>query len=31
MVECIDCHMPHIVKSAVGDADKHTGDIRAHM
>jgi len=30
-VECIDCHMPRITKSAVGDAVKFTGDIRTHM
>ncbi len=30
-VECIDCHMPRIVKSAVGDAEKFTGDIRTHL
>jgi formate-dependent nitrite reductase cytochrome c552 subunit len=30
-VACIDCHMPHITKSAVGNAEKFTGDIRTHM
>jgi len=30
-VTCIDCHMPRIVKSAWGDAEKFTGDIRTHM
>lgn len=30
-VECVDCHMPRIAKSAVGDADKFTGDIRTHL
>jgi len=30
-VACIDCHMPKIVKSAWGDADRFTGDIRAHL
>ena len=30
-VECIDCHMPRIVKSAQGDVDKWTGDIRSHL
>ena len=29
--ECIDCHMPRIIKSAVGDAEKFTGDIRTHL
>ena len=31
VADCIDCHMPRIVKSAVGDADAYTGDIRAHL
>ena len=31
VANCIDCHMPRIVKSAVGDADKFTGDIRSHL
>ncbi len=30
-VACIECHMPRIVKSAVGNADKFTGDIRTHL
>ncbi len=30
MTECIDCHMPRIVKSAAGDPEKFTGDIRTH-
>jgi hypothetical protein len=30
-VACIDCHMPRVTKSAVGDAEKFTGDIRTHM
>lgn len=30
-VACIDCHMPRIAKSAVGNADAFTGDIRTHM
>jgi hypothetical protein len=30
-VECVECHMPRISKSAVGDAAKFTGDIRTHM
>ena len=30
-VACIDCHMPRITKSAVGDAEKFTGDIRTHL
>jgi hypothetical protein len=28
---CIDCHMPFMVKSAVADPDKYTGDIRTHL
>ncbi len=31
IAECMDCHMPRIVKSAVGDAEKFTGDIRSHL
>lgn len=31
VADCIDCHMPRIVKSAVGDAAKFTGDIRTHL
>ena len=31
LVECIDCHMPRIVKSAQGDAAAFTGDIRSHL
>ncbi len=30
-VECIDCHMPRVTKSAVGDAARFTGDIRTHL
>ncbi len=30
-VACVDCHMPRIVKTAWGDAEKHTGDIRTHL
>jgi hypothetical protein len=29
--ECIDCHMPRIIKSAAGDPEKFTGDIRTHL
>jgi len=31
VADCIDCHMPRIAKSAVGDAEKFTGDIRVHL
>jgi len=30
-VACIDCHMPRVTKSAVGDITKFTGDIRTHL
>jgi hypothetical protein len=30
-IACIDCHMPRLVKTAWGDPDKFTGDIRTHM
>jgi len=30
-VQCIDCHMPRITKSATGNAEKFTGDIRTHL
>ena len=30
-VDCISCHMPRVTKSAVGDLDKYTGDIRTHL
>lgn len=30
-VACIECHMPRVIKSAWGDAEKFTGDIRTHM
>lgn len=29
--KCIDCHMPHATKSALGDAERFTGDIRTHL
>lgn len=31
LLDCIDCHMPRIVKSAQGDAEAYTGDIRTHF
>lgn len=31
IVTCTDCHMPRIVKSAVGDADQWSGDIMTHL
>jgi hypothetical protein len=31
VAECIDCHMPRVTKSAVGNAETFTGDIRTHM
>jgi len=30
-VKCIDCHMPRVGKSAVGDAAKFKGDVREHL
>ena len=30
-VECIACHMPKVTKSALGDPDQFTGDIRTHL
>jgi len=29
-VQCVECHMPRVGKSAWGDAAKFTGDIRTH-
>jgi len=31
MTECIDCHMPRVTKSATGNAEMFTGDIRTHL
>jgi hypothetical protein len=31
VAECIDCHMPRVTKSAVGNAELFTGDIRTHL
>ncbi|TEU15610.1 MAG: hypothetical protein E3J21_12790 [Anaerolineales bacterium] len=31
VADCIDCHMPRVTKSAWGDAEKFTGDIRTHL
>lgn len=28
---CITCHMPKVTKSAVGDPERYTGDIRTHL
>jgi hypothetical protein len=30
-IECVDCHMPRLVKSAWGNPDRFTGDIRSHL
>ena len=30
-IDCIDCHMPRITKTAYGDLAKYTGDIRTHL
>jgi hypothetical protein len=31
VAECISCHMPRVTKSAVGNLDMFTGDIRTHL
>jgi len=28
---CVDCHMPYLIKNAVGDPAQFTGDVRTHM
>ena len=30
-IDCIDCHMPKVTKSAVGDPERFMGDIRTHL
>ena len=30
-IDCISCHMPRVTKSAVGDAERFTGDLRTHL
>jgi formate-dependent nitrite reductase cytochrome c552 subunit len=30
-VQCVDCHMPRVVKNAVGDAERFQGDLRSHL
>ena len=30
-VDCIECHMPKVTKSAVGDPERFTGDLRTHL
>jgi hypothetical protein len=30
-MECAECHMPRVIKSAQGDATRFTGDIRTHL
>jgi hypothetical protein len=30
-IECITCHMPRVTRTAWGDAEKFTGDIRTHI
>jgi hypothetical protein len=30
-VACIDCHMPRVTKTAWGNAEQFTGDIRTHL
>lgn len=31
VADCIDCHIPRVTKSAVGNAEMFTGDIRTHL
>ncbi len=31
VAQCIDCHMPRVTKSATGNVDLFTGDIRTHL
>ena len=31
VADCVDCHMPRIARTAVGDAERFTGDLRAHL
>jgi hypothetical protein len=31
IAKCIDCHMPFMVKSAIADPERYTGDIRTHL
>lgn len=30
-VDCVDCHMPRLIQSAVADAARFSGDMRTHM
>jgi len=30
-VDCIDCHMPRVTKSALGDKERFSGDLRTHL
>ncbi len=29
--DCINCHMPKVTKSALGDPERYTGDVRTHL
>lgn len=29
--ECIDCHMPRVIRNAQGDPERFTGDMRTHL
>ncbi len=31
MVDCVDCHMPHLTVAAEGDAANRVGDVRTHL
>ncbi len=30
-LDCIECHMPRVTKSAVGNAAMYIGDLRTHL
>jgi hypothetical protein len=31
VAQCVDCHMPRLIKSAWGDPERFRGDIRTHI
>jgi hypothetical protein len=31
VADCVSCHMPRIARTAVGDPERFTGDMRAHL
>mgnify|MGYP001028571495 FL=1 len=30
-LDCLECHMPYIIKTALGDPEQFTGDLRTHL